>query len=92
MVSMDQPLIRNNLLPVMMMMISTNEDLKHLLKLDFGFTERIWIAMKIKFLRYRWKTNNHEKYVISLISDADIGDRNIAEKGNVKKVLVARRN
>ena len=50
MVSMDQPLIRNNLLPVMMMMISANEDLKHLLKLDFGFTERIWIAKKIKFL------------------------------------------
>ena len=50
MVSMDQPLIRNNLLPVMMMMISTNEDLKHLLKLDFGFMEKIWIVMKIKFL------------------------------------------
>ena len=51
MVSMDQPLIRNNLLPVMMMMmISTNEDLKHLLKLDFGFMEKIWIVMKVKFL------------------------------------------
>ena len=52
MVSMDQPLIRNNLLPsimmMMMMMISVNEDLMRYLKMDFGFIDIIFTIMKMK--------------------------------------------
>ena len=48
MVSMDQPLIRNNLLPSIMMMILVTEDLLRYLKLDFGFMEIIFTIMKMK--------------------------------------------
>ena len=53
MVSMDQPLIRNNLLPsimMMIMMISVNKDLLRYLKLDFGFIDIIFTIMKKNLL------------------------------------------
>ena len=96
MVSMDQPLIRNNLLPSMMMMISVNEDLLRYLKLDFGFIDIILTIMKMKKKTCCERLGILESYDINGKNNDDkhvIGDdKNIDKVTKLRKCLVASSN